>query len=134
MKSLTAVIAGATLAFGLASTAAAADCAANAAANAQIIAKAKAAATSEESMAILVSAINANPSNAVCLLKLSIDMSNDIEPAAGEENFSNANLNLGSTTEEAPAAPTENPSQLNQSSTTGSASPVAPVLPTNPAL
>ncbi|TKW61356.1 MAG: hypothetical protein DI628_01645 [Blastochloris viridis] len=127
MKPLTAVVACATLAIGLVGNAIAADCAANAASNAQVIAKAKAAATSKEREAILLSAINANPANAVCLLKLSIDMSDDIEPAAGEEgNFNAADLGNTTTTNEAP--PAENASQINERRDTGSASPVTPAI------
>ncbi len=125
MKSLIAVVASTALTLGLVGNAMAADCAANAAANAQIIAKAKAAATSKERESILLSAINANPSNAVCLLKLSIDMSDDIEPAAGEEGFNGAN-DLGSTTEASSENPMENPNQLNESTDINSASPVRP--------
>lgn len=104
-------------------------CEANYAANAAVIAKAQAAATAPARKKILQDAINANPANAVCLVDLALQMSLNIEPEAGPETFGETpNTTDGET------PPAENPNQLNESSDTGSASPVVPVLPSSPAL
>ena len=110
-----------------AQTAAKDTCAANQTANAAVIARAQAAATAAERQAILKGAIDANPANAVCLADMALQMSvaTNVDPAAGPEEFGTTNVpnTTGGT-----AAPAENPSQLNQSSDSGSASPSAPAI------
>lgn len=105
-------------------------CEANYAANASIIAKAQAAASPAERKKILNDAIKANPNNALCIADLALQMSLNIEPAAGPETFGGETP----TTTDGTPSPAENPSQLNQSSATGSASPVAPSVPVLPDL
>ncbi len=103
-------------------------CADNQTANAAVIARAQAAATPAARQAILKAAIDANPANAVCLADMALQMSlvGNVDPAAGPEEFGNAN-NVPNTTD-GTAAPAENPSQLNQSTDTNPASPSAPAI------
>ncbi len=98
-------------------------CEANYAANANIIAKAQAAATPAERKKILQDAITANPANAVCIADLALQMSLNVEPAAGPETFGGETP----TTTDGTPTPAENPNQLNENNTSGAASPVVPV-------
>ncbi len=111
-----------------AQTAARDVCAVNQSSNAAVIARAQAAATAAERQAILKAAIDANPANAVCLADMALQMSvaTNVNPAAGPEEFGTV-ANVPNTTDGTPA-PAENPSQLNQSTDTDSASPSAPAI------
>ena len=129
MKSILTLAAVAAVAIGMNAHAQTAGqdsiCEANYTANAAVIAKAQAAATPAERKKILQTAINANPANAFCIADLALQMSLNIEPAAGPEEFGGDTP----TTTDGTTPPAENPSQLNEGSTTGSASPVsAPAL------
>jgi hypothetical protein len=103
-------------------------CAANQAANAAVIARAQAAETPAARQAILKQAIDANPANAVCIadLALQLGLAANVDPAAGPEEFGGAAEIAGTT--DGVAAPAENPNQLNQGATPGSASEAVPAL------
>ncbi|RYG61979.1 MAG: hypothetical protein EON60_01530 [Alphaproteobacteria bacterium] len=103
-------------------------CAANQTANAAVVARAQAAATAAERLAILKAAIDANPANAVCIADMALQMglAANIDPAAGPETFGETSV---PNTTEGTAAPAENPSQLNQGTGTTPASPSAPAIP-----
>lgn len=93
-------------------------------ANAEIISKAQAAKTPAERRAILKAAIDADPANAVCLtdmaLQMQLAMGNNIQPAAGPEDFSGQDIADGTN------PPVENPNQLNQPTDTDGSSPATP--------
>lgn len=129
MKSIYTVAAIALLAVASANAQAPRDiCVENQAANAAVIARAQAAATAAERKAILKAAIDANPANAVCIadLALQMGMAANIDPAAGPEEFGNE-ANVPNTTD-GTTPPAENPSQLNQGTDTGGASPASPSI------
>lgn len=100
-------------------------CAANQDANAAIIASAKAAKDAAARRSIIQEALRKNPSNAICIIEMLIQLSgSDVEPAAGDEF--GAPDDLGNTTNNGTGNNGENPNQLNEQP---NGNPVSPAQP-----